>query len=172
MNEFKTIIDGAETSWNVNYKYYHPSTDTTRKKVSGVYLFSPKETSHKLLESYSSPSTCEVFIGDIVVQVLINWSDQVFTKLTIFNDVSNVKIETLITKPPSRKGEEIVLIVDTDIKNSGTFYTDSNGMEMHKRELNKRENWRWSADEQISGNYYPITSAMYVEDLKTQKRAT
>jgi hypothetical protein len=48
-----------------------------------------------------------------------------------------------------------------------TFYTDSNGLEMQQRILNYRPTWNLTTDEPISANYYPINSAIVVQD-KTQ----
>lgn len=145
-----------------------------KTSVSGVYIFSPEERCHNETQHYATPTGLDAFIGDLAVQIAINWEDKLLTKITIFNDLSNVQIETLFTKDfrNRKQGEEIVMIIDTDIQNNKTFYTDSNGMEMQKRVLNLRENWDWNVDEPISGNYYPITSSIYIEDPATQKRAT
>jgi hypothetical protein len=40
--------------------------------------------------------------------------------------------------------------------NSGTFYTDSNGLEMQKRILDKRPDWDLQTSQKESSNYYPI----------------
>lgn len=56
------------------------------------------------------------------------------------------------------------------VNNKDEFYTDSNGREMIKRKLNYRETWNVELDEPISGNYYPITTKISIEDHKTQRR--
>jgi Glycosyl hydrolases family 38 C-terminal domain len=48
--------------------------------------------------------------------------------------------------------------------NNQTFYTDSNGLEMQKRILNYRESYDFLSFEQVSGNYYPINSAIAIVD--------
>lgn len=55
--------------------------------------------------------------------------------------------------------------------NDKTFYTDSNGLEMQKRILNYRPTWNIednyvddSQKEDITANYYPITSAISMKD--------
>jgi len=45
-----------------------------------------------------------------------------------------------------------------------TFYTDSNGMAMLKRTLNKRPTWDLKTNETIAANYYPVTSAIVMRD--------
>jgi lysosomal alpha-mannosidase len=68
-------------------------------------------------------------------------------------------------------GYEIVAEFEAhDFDNNKTFYTDSNGLDMQKRILNHREYYNfteiWKDDlhpnhnQNISGNYYPINSAI------------
>lgn len=54
-------------------------------------------------------------------------------------------------------------------KNNQTFYTDSNGREMLKRVLNYRPSFELKENvENVSGNYYPITSRITLTDKITQ----
>ena len=165
-----SIIDGEETSWSLNYDYYTPMTDMGR--VSGVYIFCPEEIERNETRVYANATKSDIFIGNIVTQIVTCWEEQIVSKITIFKDLSNVKIDTLNVDTDYSTREEIVMRVNTKIKNDAVFYTDSNGMEMQKRKLNFRENWEWSGEEPISGNYYPITSAIYIEDSSSSKRAT
>ena len=57
----------------------------------------------------------------------------------------------------------------SDFHNNGTFYTDSNGLEMQKRILNYRPTWDLQANynqsnENITANYYPVQSAISMKD--------
>lgn len=50
---------------------------------------------------------------------------------------------------------------------NGTFFTDSNGLEMQERRINYNSAYNWSNDIQnISGNFYPVDSAIVMRDLK------
>lgn len=53
--------------------------------------------------------------------------------------------------------------------NDKTFYTDANGMEMQKRILNHRGSYTIGVDkdDMVSANYYPITTAISIEDTKS-----
>mmetsp|Transcript_522 Transcript_522/g.555 ORF Transcript_522/g.555 Transcript_522/m.555 type:complete len:333 (+) Transcript_522:2018-3016(+) len=59
-------------------------------------------------------------------------------------------------------------------KNQETFWTDSNGLEMQKRELNYRPTWDLvntnynDSLQNITANYYPINSAISMRDGKKQ----
>jgi alpha-mannosidase len=53
-----------------------------------------------------------------------------------------------------------------DIKNSGEFFTDSNGLEMQQRKLNSRDGWSMTHEPgmNITSNFYPVTSAIAIRD--------
>ena len=59
-----------------------------------------------------------------------------------------------------------------DINNNQTFYTDSNGLEMQQRILNYRPSFNFSSFEQVSGNYYPVNSAIAIVDETKQLQMT
>lgn len=63
-------------------------------------------------------------------------------------------------------GREIITRFDTDIESNGIFYTDSNGREMLERKRNHRDTWNLELLEKISGNYYPVTAKIAIEDEK------
>jgi len=53
---------------------------------------------------------------------------------------------------------------------SNVFFTDSNGLEMQRRELNHRPTWNFSDAERIqniSQNYYPVQNAIVMRDWST-----
>jgi len=56
----------------------------------------------------------------------------------------------------------------TTIESDGVFYTDSNGREMLKRKRNQRDTWHVVIAEKESGNYYPVTSKIAIEDEHTR----
>jgi hypothetical protein len=63
-------------------------------------------------------------------------------------------------------GREIVsrFTID-DFDNADTFYTDANGRELLKRQLNKRYDYEYDSTlEPIASNYYPITSKIVLKD--------
>jgi len=61
--------------------------------------------------------------------------------------------------------------------NNGTFYTDSNGLEMQKRVLNYRPTWDINRNyaesyDNITANFYPVTSAITIKDPWQNKTFT
>lgn len=66
-------------------------------------------------------------------------------------------------------GKEIVVDIDSSIKNNNTFLTDSNGLEMIQRTLNQKQYVISGNGERIDfkeknlhapGNYFPINHAL------------
>jgi hypothetical protein len=54
------------------------------------------------------------------------------------------------------------------VNNDGAVYTDSNGREFVQRQRNYRPTWDLTVYQPVAGNYYPVNTAMYVEDIKTK----
>lgn len=76
---------------------------------------------------------------------------------------------SFISFPRSFYGAEIItkFKVKEDFDNKNEFYTDSNGREIIKRVLNKRNDFVYDpTEEPVSGNYYPVTSRILIQDLK------
>ena len=60
-------------------------------------------------------------------------------------------------------GKELALRYSTNLSTGSTFYTDANGREFQERVLNHRQTWKLNITEPVSGNYYPLTSAIAVK---------
>lgn len=69
-----------------------------------------------------------------------------------------------------------------EFDNNQTFFTDANGLKMEKRILNYRSYYNfteaWADDmhplhnQNVSGNYYPVNSAVHLEDKGRNKQFT
>lgn len=54
-----------------------------------------------------------------------------------------------------------------------TFWTDSNGLEMQERRINYNPRFEWNKDKNnITGNYYPVDSAIAIRDNAKKRQAT
>lgn len=53
---------------------------------------------------------------------------------------------------------------------NNVFYTDSNGREFMRRQFNFRPTWDLDVFEPISGNYYPLSTGMYIRDEETNRQ--
>jgi len=62
-------------------------------------------------------------------------------------------------------GKEIIIkFTSSSINNNGIFYTDSNGLEMQYRKRNWRKTWQLNVSQPVAGNYYPINTAIIIND--------
>ena len=76
-------------------------------------------------------------------------------------------------KNSDRVGKEVISRVTTTIlKSDGIFYTDANGRQTLKRELDARESYTYTPTESVSGNYYPINSHLFIRDPLGKHQAT
>ena len=71
-------------------------------------------------------------------------------------------------------GKEVILRINSkNIKNKNIFYTDANGYHMIERINSYKEDYE--ADRRsdvIPGNFFPMNSAIYIEDRKSGLRLT
>lgn len=56
------------------------------------------------------------------------------------------------------------------LSSDGVFYTDANGRQTVKREVDTRESYRYTPTEPVSANYYPVNSFIYIKELQEEKR--
>lgn len=76
-----------------------------------------------------------------------------------------------LPEPNYTDGNEVIVrFTIPDFTNNGTFWTDSNGLEMQKRVLNYRKSFKledYYFEHNTTTNYYPITSAISMKDVNT-----
>ena len=74
------------------------------------------------------------------------------------------------TEVPRLTGKEIALKFNSALQSKGTFYTDSNGREMVKRQRDARgpSYPPYVVGEPVAGNYYPVNSMISLDDSKTE----
>mgnify|MGYP000849733300 FL=1 len=169
---FVYITAESKNPFTLDYRYY-VSYYAPNEQVSGAYIFRPAENSS--LE-YSKIKGISVQRGDQVIEVKIE-RELVITRLRFYkNQLSQtIEIQSFLLSVPIADGlgKEITLnIENTGIRNRGVFYTDANGLEMQKRVLNYRPTYPVDILEPVAGNYYPINSAIYIEDAENQQRVT
>lgn len=71
-----------------------------------------------------------------------------------------------------RFDKEIVINYKTILESNSQFYTDSNGRDMLKRTKDKRPTWKLKVEEPIAGNYYPVTTKIFLRDEEKNLRLT
>ncbi|XP_023318565.1 lysosomal alpha-mannosidase isoform X1 [Trichogramma pretiosum] len=138
-------------------------------RSSGAYIFRPKENFAKDLPD---TGVFQIFKGPLVEeihQIINDWVSQV---IRIYNGKNYVEFNWLVGPIPvnDKTGKEVITKYSSNLKTNSEFYTDSNGRDMLKRKLNYRPTWDLRLQEPISGNYYPVTSKISIEDKSNQLR--
>lgn len=90
-------------------------------------------------------------------------------------DIAVLKFEVELFGIPQNKlkqiGHEVTVnFFAPELNTDGIFYTDSNGLEMQKRQLNYRPTWDLQIKEgglNVTANYYPIQTAIAIVDEAT-----
>jgi hypothetical protein len=94
-----------------------------------------------------------------------NRSARIIMRAFAKNPAIDVEVR-LYPIPASEGGQEVTVnFFAYGMDTNDTFYTDSNAMEMQQRVLNKRPTWNLTTNQNISANYYPINSAIVINDV-------
>ena len=133
------------------------------KQPSGAYIFRPNKSEPILI---SQGRKTELFKGPLVQEVRQVISPFVSQVIRLHPGQRHAEFEYTVGPIPIRDnwGKEVITRFDTDIKSTKLFYTDANGREMQKRELNFRPTWKLDVTEPVAGNYYPVNSRIYIKD--------
>lgn len=134
---------------------------------SGAYLFMPDPNSHEterdILRDYSNQFIV-ITSGPIASELTVVYEDLLAHSARLYHKdgplAEGIYIENVIDFgiPPKNRETEMYMRFSSGINNGNpsTFYTDTNGMQMQKRVTVERIG--------IEGNYYPITTSLYIED--------
>ncbi|KAH8287906.1 hypothetical protein KR018_006961, partial [Drosophila ironensis] len=159
--EMNGVSENIGQSFGV-YKGFRGNNGESQNRSSGAYIFRPDGDVELLDEKmdlifYDGTKVKEVH------QHVNPWISQV---IRIYEGISRVEFEWLVGPIPidDEEGKEIITRFSSNIASNGKFYTDSNGREMLERDRNKRENFDADMTEAISGNYYPVTAQISLQD--------
>uniref|UniRef100_A0A6P4EAE6 Alpha-mannosidase n=1 Tax=Drosophila rhopaloa TaxID=1041015 RepID=A0A6P4EAE6_DRORH len=132
-------------------------------RSSGAYIFRPNENK---IHFSADQVEIEVYKGDLVQEVHQKFNDWISQVVRVYNKDSFAEFEWLVGPIPIDDGigKEVITRFNSDIESDGIFRTDSNGREMIKRKLNHRDTWSVRINEEVAGNYYPITTKIDLED--------
>ncbi|XP_052852729.1 lysosomal alpha-mannosidase-like [Drosophila gunungcola] len=132
---------------------------------SGAYVFRQYNQGDFVIQEDGVEFT--FYDGALVKEVHQQFNEFISQVIRIYEDKNFVEFEWLVGPIPVEEdfGTEVVTVFSSEISSSGVFYTDSNGREMIRREKDKREDFDPElAKQPTSGNYYPITSRIALQD--------
>ena len=96
-----------------------------------------------------------------------NWTSQ---EVNLYDNATTVEVEWSVGPIPidDKIGKNIIARYDTDIASEAKYYTDANGREVLERVRNHRPTWDYQVIENVSSNYYPINSRIWIKDQQRQ----
>ncbi|XP_025208868.1 lysosomal alpha-mannosidase-like isoform X2 [Melanaphis sacchari] len=169
---FVLYVDNEEIPLIQEFLYYKSMVgDNSKdyKRASGAYIFRPDGAPIPLCDSKKKPRRVSGPVVQEIHKECNEWASQVIRK---YNGEDNIEFEWLIGPIPDNDkiGKEVISRFHIPFyKNNQTFYTDSNGREMLKRIVNYRPSFNLKENvENVSGNYYPITSRISLTDQHTR----
>lgn len=160
-------IDSDTSELSQNFFYYtgaNMNNMVFENRSSGAYIFRPApNTSDTLIGTNVQINVIRGSLVDEVHQIFNDWVSQV---IRIYKTLRHIEFEWLVGPIVTEDNiaKEIVSKFTTNIRSESVFYTDSNGRDMMRRKRGERETWDVEMFEQISGNYYPVTTRIAIED--------
>ncbi|EDW77501.1 uncharacterized protein Dwil_GK24523, isoform A [Drosophila willistoni] len=119
------------------------------------------------IEVFENNFEFTVYDGTLVKEVHQQVNEWISQVIRIYEGVNHVEFEWLVgpISTDDNLGKEVVTYFQSEIESNGVFYTDSNGREILKREKDQRESFVADLSKAPnSGNYYPVTSRIALQD--------
>ncbi|XP_063544865.1 lysosomal alpha-mannosidase-like [Cydia strobilella] len=138
-------------------------------KPPGAYIFRPIDPYIIRSEDNYDVSIVKT---DIVEEMRITFSNWTSLQLRLYVDSPVIELHWLVGPIPTDDGlgKEVFIRYKTDLDHDGAFYTDSNGRQTIKRIRGTRATYEPVDLDPITGNLYPVTSKIYIEDLRKNIR--
>ncbi|CAL1260740.1 unnamed protein product [Larinioides sclopetarius] len=163
MKEVVLVQNNQAVPVRQSFYYYEGMPGYRMERASGAYAFNPQhDTAYPLAENI----TFRVYKGPLVEEVHQFYTPWITQIIRLSKGQNHVEFDWIIGPIPVHDhiGREIITRFDTDLENNGVFYTDSNARETIKRVRDHQETFPWNITEKIAGNYYPVTSWVYIRD--------
>jgi hypothetical protein len=170
----RAVSDGTEIDLVQEWGYYTsfdsrwdnsevPAIDPTQN--SGAYIFRPstptQDIHHLLPRNATVVDTSQG--AEVRIEFHQNWIRQT-TRLFQSQPIIEVEYEIGPIPIDDLRGKEIVTRYKASIDSKSVFYTDSNGREFIRRQRNYRPSWDLDVFEPVAGNFYPVNTAIFLQD--------
>ncbi|GFS23846.1 alpha-mannosidase, partial [Elysia marginata] len=172
MSSISNLAINAEVPLHQNFLYYPAHggecVDDSRKQPSGAYIFRPTDNSHVKLNITKWQG---VFKGKLVQEARQKFGDWASQVVRVYQDKPYVEVEWTVGPVPIQDGigKEVMTRYNIpNFGNGGVFYTDSNGREILKRQLNYRPTWTLNQTEPVAGNFFPVNAFIGIKNSDLQ----
>lgn len=177
LSRIENKVSGVVTVVNQSWYWYNSSTGNNAEnkgQASGAYIFRPNCTEDVTTACDPFPVSSVVQLsvsrGNLTQEVRQVFSDWISQSVRLNTDEAFIEVEYSVGPVPVSDGlgKEVVSRWATDIKSASVFYTDSNGREIQTRTRNSRPTWTLNVTDPVSGNFYPVNSAIFIKDSGRQ----
>ena len=152
---------GVVAEWG----YYKSFAEDSQK--SGAYIFRPDKADAELERIEPIAQKGLVIETELATEVHVSYEGSWINQIVKFyKDKEYIDIEYTVGPIPIDDGigKEVVLQIRSNVSNKRIFYTDSNGRKFMKRERSERKTWNLEEFEPVAGNFYPVNSAIFIQD--------
>lgn len=148
----------------VMYQGFNGNNNGIDNRASGAYIFRPEPSAP--ITEIGTDVTVSVSRGELVEEVHQVFNDYISQVVRVHKNLKLVEFEWLVGPIPIDDliGKEYVSRFYTDIQSAGEFETDSNGREVLKRKRDTYNDFDFTFEEQIAGNFYPVNTKIAIED--------
>ena len=143
---------------------YYRSMQQEGSQASGAYIFRPAE---QMAHPAATVVTTSFYSNSsLVTEVQQRISDWISQTIRLSSTSDAIEFEWTVgpIDVSDGQGKEVITRFTTDIANNQTWYTDANAREFQTRIRNTRQTYAWNATEPTAGNFYPVTSSVWMAD--------
>ncbi|OWR48030.1 hypothetical protein KGM_206161 [Danaus plexippus plexippus] len=166
-----SLANGVNTSLDIQYYFYvsdDPDTVENQKRRPGAYIFRPLDVKPEAIIDYIDT---KVYKSGEVQEIHSRYSEHASFVLRLYRDSVVCELDWILGPlPADGLGRELFIRYTTDLENDGVFYTDANGRQVVKRIRHTRPLYRPYHLDPVAGNIYPVTTRIYIEDLRKNLR--
>lgn len=107
----------------------------------------------------------------VIFQYFNPWVQQI---LRLYEGLDYIEVENIVgpIDVSDGLGKEVITKWTTQFNSMGAWFSDSNGQEMQWRQRNYQETYVYQPTTPVASNYYPVNTAVYMNDTKTNARIT
>ncbi|KAL0858611.1 hypothetical protein ABMA27_012445 [Loxostege sticticalis] len=161
------LANGIKMALEIKFFYYvadDPRSQANKERnPPGAYLF---RTMDKQQEEIKDKFNATIFKTRLHKEYHCKLSDYASYMVKLYANSSVLEVDWVVGPIPIEDGlgKDVFIKYVTNLENKGVFYTDANGRQTIKRIRNTRPTFQPLNADQIAGNFYPVTSKIYIED--------
>ncbi|CDW71653.1 glycosyl hydrolases family 38 protein [Stylonychia lemnae] len=181
-----TDLKGINRQFYFQLRYYQVESSSQTHSSSDVYKFQPK-LDHQISIQYNTFTDQVTSNGEFCQEIFIRYLNKTSgdryaeVKVRAYEKLPTIEFEVYMDEIPSDQGAQEITVnfkeKETNSKkkqldNGQVFYTDSNGLEMQRRELNKKPNFQYKTNAVKAFNFFPVTSSIAIVDNQKKMQMT